>query len=95
MGAKRRFRVDFGDRGDLIIELDEKVISVVDDVWRSQLYDLHTPEEIAGHIAANLAEGSRLSRLDGWADQPDENARIIENNLIPPEDLEVDYVEEL
>jgi len=95
MGAKRRFRVDFGDRGDVTIELDEKVINVVDDVWRSQLYDLHTPEEIAAHIAANLVEGSRLSRLDGWADQPDENARIVENNLIPPEDLEVDYVEEL
>jgi len=95
MGAKRTFFVDFGARGDVIIELDEKVISVVDDIWRSQLYDLHTPEEIAAHIARNLVEGSRLSRLDGWADQPDENARIIENNLIPVQDLEVDYVEEM
>jgi hypothetical protein len=95
MGVKRKFHVGFGDRGSIVIELDEKVISVVDDVWRSQLYDLHTSEEIAAHIAANLVKGFRLSRLDGWADQPDENARIIENNLIPPEDLEVDYVEEI
>jgi hypothetical protein len=95
MEAKRRFRVDFGDRGNVIVELDEKVISVVDDKWRSYLYNLRTPEEIAAHVAYNLAEGSRLSRLDGWADQPDENARIIENNLIPPEDLEVDYVMEV
>jgi hypothetical protein len=94
MGEKRRFRVDFGVRGSLVIELDEKVISVVDDIWRSQLYDLHTPEEIAGHVAYNLANGSRLSQLDGWADQPDENAKILEYNLLPPEDFNVDYVEE-
>jgi len=91
--VKRQFYVDFGDRGDVIIELDEKVISVVDDEWRASLYDLHTPEEIAAHIAFNLVEGSCLSRLDGWADQPDENARIIENNI--NDDLEVNFVKEL
>jgi Ser-tRNA(Ala) deacylase AlaX len=90
---KRTFYVDFGDGGDITIELDEKVISVVDDEWRASMYNLHTPEEIAAHIASNLVEGSRLSRLDGWADQPDENARIVENNI--NDELEVNFVKEL
>lgn len=61
------------------IELDDAVIAAVDDEWRKQLYDLKTPEQIACHIAYNLVVNSaKLSQLDGWADQPDENARIID-----------------
>jgi hypothetical protein len=75
--SKRRFRVDFEDRGYVVLELENKVIDVVDDEWRSCLYNLTSPEEIAGHIASCLVDGMRLSQLDGWADQPDENARIV------------------
>jgi len=60
------------------IELDEMVISVVNDEWRSVLYPLHTEEEIAEHIAYNLVHNhASLSQLDGWADQPDSNANLI------------------
>lgn len=91
---KRQFYVDFGkNRGNVIVELDEKVINVVDDEWRSRLYNLETPEDIAGHIAYNLVQGLRLSQLDGWADQPDENARIVQNNI--EDELEVNFVEEM
>jgi len=91
--VKRQFYVDFGSRGNVIIELDEKVIDVVDDEWRSQLYNLETPEDIAEHVAYNLIQGSRLSQLDGWADQPDENARIVQNNM--EDDIEVNFVKEV
>jgi len=60
------------------IELDEKVISVVDDEWRSMLYPLHSEKDIAEHIAYNFVRNrASLSRLDGWADQPDSNANLI------------------
>jgi Ser-tRNA(Ala) deacylase AlaX len=84
---KHRFEVQF--EGTAIIELDDKVISVVDDEWRSQLYDLHTPVDIAEHIAYNLViNGVGLSNLDGWADQENDNAKIIS-----PPDWEVNGYE--
>jgi len=62
----------------VVIDLEEAVIDVVDDEWRSHLYNLKTPEEIAEHIAYNMiVNGAKLSQLDGWADQPDENATIM------------------
>ena len=81
---KRRFEVEFSDEygfdviDTAVIELDQAVIDAVNDDWRDQLYDLNTPEEIAEHIAYNLfVNNVGLSQLDGWADQPNENARII------------------
>ena len=43
------------------------------------LYNLHSEEDIAGHIAYNLIVNKiSLSRMDGWADMDDELAKIIE-----------------
>jgi|WetSurSiteA1Bulk_404760.scaffolds.fasta_scaffold65266_3 hypothetical protein len=79
---KRRFSifitVNFEDEYDAEIELDQKVIDAVTDEWRSVFYNLHTPEQIAEHIAFNLfVNNSRLSSLDGWADLSDDMAVII------------------
>ena len=79
--SKRSFEVSF--EFDAMIELDDNVIDVVDDEWRSQLYDLHTPEDIAEHIAFNLViNNGKLSSLDGWADQPDDNAKLIDDGRL-------------
>ena len=60
-----------------ILKLKDAVINVVDDEWRASIYDLQTPEEIAGHIGRNLILNTdKLSKLDGWADQPDSNAEL-------------------
>lgn len=84
---KHRFEIKF--EGTAIIELDDEIISVVDDEWRSQLYDLHTPVDIAEHIAYNLVINQvGLSNLDGWADQENSNAKIIS-----PPDWEVNGYE--
>jgi len=86
--AKRRFEVDF--RGWAIIELDDAVIDAVDDEWRDYLYKLFTPEQIAQHIAYNLViRHAKLSHLDGWADQPNENARIVDEEDWDIEALEI------
>jgi hypothetical protein len=78
--GKRRFSVSFS--GSVVIDLDDAVIEAVDDEWRSQFYTLKTPEEIAEHIVFNMVANKwPLSYLDGWADQPDENAELVE----PPE----------
>ena len=74
--AKRRFFVIM--EVEATIELDDSVIDVVDDEWRSHLYPLHSSEDIAGHIAYNMiANNAQLSQLDGWADQPNSNARFV------------------
>jgi hypothetical protein len=61
------------------LELDDAVIDAVDDEWRSQLYQLHEPEEIAEMIGrCMILYDSQLSSLDGWRDQPDKNARLFD-----------------
>jgi hypothetical protein len=79
----RKFIVTFSrwgeDIDDAWIELDQAVIDAVDDNWREMFYDIHTPEEIAAHIAYNMVINNlKLSQLDGWADQPNSNAKILE-----------------
>lgn len=61
------------------IELDERILNVVNDEWRRVLYDLKTEQEIAEHIAYNLVEnGLQVWVLDGWADMPhDITARMV------------------
>jgi hypothetical protein len=76
MSNKRKFEIEMTVTAT--IELDNEVIDVVDDKWRSQLYNLRTPEEIARHIAYNMvANQANLSSIDGWADQSDDNAKFI------------------
>ena len=80
--------------GWAVIKLDDAVIDVVDDDWRSQFYNLHTPEEIAEHIGYNLLVNRwPLSSLDGWADQPDTNAVIVERSDVDVSACEISKAE--
>ena len=75
--SKRRFRIEF--TGGAMIELDDAVMDTVTDEWRSVFSNLHTVEDIAEYIGYNLViNNAHLSMLDGWADQPDDNAIVIE-----------------
>ena len=56
---------------------------------REVVSNLRTPESIAEHIACNLIRGARLSMLDGWADQPDGNAKMT------VEDWQVNWMDEI
>lgn len=88
--AKRYFKITVTH--EAMLELDDAVIDTVDDEWRKKLYNLNTPEEIAQMIGENMIRGMGLSGLDGWADQPDENAHIsimgteVEAEEIEPKD---------
>jgi hypothetical protein len=74
--SKRRFELHLECVAD--IELDDAVINAVDADWRSSLYDLHTPEEIARHVGYNLiVNGLHLSSMDGWADQDNSLVRVL------------------
>lgn len=84
---KHKFNVTFSVTAK--IELDDAVIDAVDDEWRSQFYRLMDIEDIADHIAYNLLQGAGLSCLDGWADQPDKNAKLLD------ESWELEDVEEM
>ena len=60
------------------IEVDQRVFdAVLTDEWRAQYYRFHTPEEVGAHLAYNLIQGRTLSSLDGFADLPDDLARVI------------------
>ena len=75
--GKKRFRVEL--TSEVVIELDDAVIGIVDDEWRSVFYDLNTIYDIAEHIGYNLViRNCPLGRLDGWADMSDELACVIE-----------------
>ena len=80
---KRKFNVKFELDGwevsNGIIELDQKVIDVVDDEWRKELYSsLTTPEKIAAHIAYGMCiHNANLTSMDGWADLDNSFAKII------------------
>ena len=79
----RRFEVEFSMYGGFvidtgIIEIDQKVIDVVDDSWRDALYNLHTPEEIAAHIGfCKFVLNLPLTSMDGWANLDDKMLEVI------------------
>ncbi len=88
--AKRKFEVTF--TGTAIIEIDDVVIDAVDDEWRKTFYPLNSDDKIAGHIAYNLViNDSYIDRLDGWADQSRDDAKILEE---PDWDIDVIEIDE-
>ncbi|MCK5216371.1 MAG: hypothetical protein KAJ93_01190 [Methanosarcinales archaeon] len=67
---------------DGYIEIDDDVINSIDDEWREMFYDLTTHQEIAEHIAFNIiVNNAGLSRLDGFANFPDEFANICKEDV--------------
>jgi len=64
-----------------IIELDNEVIKSVDDEWRKVFYSgLRSEQDIAEHLAFNIiVNNANLSMLDGFANFPDDFAKIIRN----------------
>lgn len=84
---KQKYNIDSewdGHQGEKIcfngiIELEEEVINQIDDDWRENFYSsLITPNDIADHLAFNIiVNGATLSMLDGFANFPDDYAKII------------------
>ena len=69
------------------IELHDDVLNAVNDDWRKNFYNLTDSKQIAEHIAYNMViNDAKLSQLDGWADQPNDNAEIL---LSPKWDVNV------
>lgn len=59
------------------ISIDQRVLDdVLTDEWRASFYKLYTRQDVAQHLAYNLMQGRDLHTLDGFADQPDERARL-------------------
>jgi len=62
------------------IEISQELLdSVLTDEWRSTFYDhLREPEDIAEMLAFNLAQGREIKSLDGFADQPERAAKLLD-----------------
>jgi len=72
---KRRFWV----RIDALVEIDDRLLaSVLTDEWRQDYYRLFTAGDVAAHLAYNLIQRSSLASLDGFADQPEDRAVLLE-----------------
>jgi len=83
--GKRTFEVEFHSM--VTIELDDEVIKAgsSDDFFSVMGYKM-TPQEVASRIAyQKIFNGASLSQLDGFADQPDSNARLIKEDVIDTE----------
>lgn len=51
-----------------IVEISQEVIDTVDIEWIKHMYSLKSPDEIAGHIAYNMAINDiKLPQIDGFA----------------------------
>jgi len=64
---------------DVQIEIDDAVIEAGQSEDFKKVFGAKMkPQDVANHIAYNiLVNSARLSQLDGWADLPDDNVRII------------------
>ena len=79
----RTFRVEL--EGTVTIELHESVIDAVDEEWEEVFFKTHGAEDVAGHIAWNMVINRLpLSRIDGWANQPDYKAKITDERWTSP-----------
>lgn len=63
------------------IDIKEAVFQeVLTDAWRQSFYQLHTPQDVAEHLAYNfLCNGASLDQLDGFANRPWQDAFIVHN----------------
>jgi hypothetical protein len=77
--AKKCFHVIFEVTVD--VEIDDAVFDAVNDEWRSMFYNLWHEEDIVEHISRNIvANQMGLSDMDGWADQPDSNVKLLDED---------------
>ena len=78
---KRLFKIIISHEIEFDLELDDAVLGAVNEEWRKSFYNLTTDDEIASHISLNMCRYRlTLSDLDGFADQPNSNAIIIDRH---------------
>jgi hypothetical protein len=69
------------------LSVDQRLLDeVLTDEWRASFYKLRTPADVADHLAYNLMQGRPLATLDGFADQPEERARLHEVDFVEDAD---------
>jgi hypothetical protein len=68
--------------GDITIELDDEVIKAgASNDFQSVIGFRMSPKQVAEHLAYQMVvNNATLEQLDGFADQPNGNARIIRDN---------------
>jgi len=76
------------------VSVDQRLLDdVLTEEWREMFYRLTSEKAIASHLAYNLVQDRRLSSLDGFADQPEDRARV-EEIFVEEDEDDVEEVEE-
>lgn len=75
---------------DFEVDINQEVFDAVDDEFREILYNLRSDEEIVEHVVSCVLRGMSLSWLDGWADQPDTNVFVVDDDWQLDELKEID-----
>lgn len=77
--TKQTFTVELV--GEITIELDDKVIEAgASNEFKEVMGYTMKPVEVARHLAYQMMiNNARLENLDGFADQPNENAKILKD----------------
>lgn len=71
----RRFVVTLA----VTVDVDQSVIDrCLTEEWQRTFYPMRDPEDLAGHLAFNLAQGRSLGSLDGFADLPESSVYVAE-----------------
>lgn len=69
----RRFIVTL----EVAVDVEQSVIDrCLTAEWQSTFYPMRDAEDVAGHIAFNLAQGRSLCSLDGFADLPERSVYV-------------------
>lgn len=72
-----RFYVNF--ECEIALDIDERVMEVITDDWRSHFYNINTWEDLAAFIGYNMFINKlKLSQIDGLCDLDDGLATIME-----------------
>lgn len=84
----RRFTVTM--TAEMTLDVSQELLDeVLTDEWRAQMYQLHTPEEVAHHLAFNLIQGRSFQSLDGFAMLPDNAVEEVSSELFDEEVEEI------
>lgn len=85
----KRFRVTFTVTVDLDVA-EDLIEEVLKPDWQSSFYKLPKPEDVAAHLAYNVARNhAELDSLDGFADRDKTDLKVVHEDWSEEDAVEI------